>query len=256
MESLMPKQKRKSLKTKANITQSDSKITKNDNKKEYNKEGIKKPEVAQTVESFLNPDVIKSIASIPKDENVSAMQSPISALPQKLETKKVIEEIAEDIVDLIKWTNNIEKKQDMILEQLNNFNNVMLDNKRQFAIELNKIRVELLEDHKALVGRNAFDAIVPTLDSLNKMKNSLPQKHKQMHSQLEGIVGLLNNIIQSLGFTIFKVEEGILFDPAKMECLGCNNKGEPKTVVEVVRPGYKSGNMMIRPCGVIIVKKH
>lgn len=209
---------------------------------------------SSNITSYLKPEVLENLTSFNKKEaSLKDSKTPISTSKPTDQIETMVEEVAEDMVHLIEWSKQQGKKQEELLQHVHRLQQDIQESKQQHTIEMKKLRGELLGERKALAVRNVLESILPTLDSLRLMKKGLSEKHKQMRSQLDGIISSLENIIQSLGFSKFKVEEGTFFDPSLMECFGYD-EGEPETVSTVVQPGYKAGEAIIRPCRVIIAK--
>jgi len=220
-----------------------------------------------------NEQDVKNVEDSPVDnENNYSYSLPDSSLNIKLQTpiipklysnaddsaktKELTEEIADDMVHVMERLNTIEANQERLTKQIDLLIQSITENRKQFTIELDKFRQEVLGERKSLAARSTFNAIVPTVDSLRMMKKGIPysEENAQVNAQLYAVVSSLNNIIQSLDFNEFDVEIGSAFDSERMECLDYAKEGELNTVVAVVRPGYKAGNTIIRPCGVIIAK--
>lgn len=186
---------------------------------------------------------------------------PVEIIPDVLDkatgqdkTEEIIEEIADDMLHLMEKIKKIELKQDEQAEKIERLCQIIQETRQEHTIELDKLRRDLIEERKALSVRSVFNSILPTLDSLRIMRSGLsPQKNKRLHAQLNAVTSSLTNIIQGLGFIEFEVTEGSTFNPSLMECLGYS-KGNPDCVVQIVRPGYKIKDTIIRPCGVIITK--
>jgi molecular chaperone GrpE (heat shock protein) len=169
--------------------------------------------------------------------------------------KELAEEIAEDMLRLLERMKRLETMQDQLSEQIGLVQLALQESRKHTVAEISILRQELLGERKAFAVRGAFNAILPTLDALRAMHHALAEAPENaiVRAQLYAIISSLVNVIQSLGFVEFQVETGVSFDPSQMECLGYQ-EGEPDTVLEMIRPGYKIENAIIRPCGVFLAR--
>lgn len=202
----------------------------------------------------LNNNILPEISLLEISE--ACKELPLRNTPNLISDNlyATVEEIAEDIVHIIRSVKQIEGNQDHVAELLAEIRKEIGDQKHQISVEFAKLKNEFFGEQKALINRKTFDTIIPTLDSLIIMKDSLSLKQKGIPSQLDSVIALMNNVIQSLGFSAFQSEIGSGFNPAQMECIGFSEKGEPGTIVKVIRPGYKAGSVIVRPCGVLLAK--
>lgn len=169
--------------------------------------------------------------------------------------KELAEELADDMLRLMEWMKRLDARQEQLYEQMRLVQQTLQENKKQAAIEMSQLRQELLGERKAMAVRSVFNAIVPMLDALRAMRKALDDtpENEMLRTQLNTVISSLNNIIQTLGYIEFQVNVGSPFDPFQTECLSYG-VGEPNTVLEVVRSGYRTENMIIRPCGVVIAQ--
>jgi molecular chaperone GrpE (heat shock protein) len=180
---------------------------------------------------------------------------PLKAVDSGTATQALLEEIADDTLRLIERGKRLEDRLDRLTEQVGALSQTQQDSERRLAVELGRMRQDLLGERKALVGRGSFNAVLPTLDSLRLMREALDDspENGQIRAQLHAVIGSLANIVQSLGFVEFQVTPGSVFDPFNMECLGYQ-EGVADTVVSVVRPGYSVSGEVVRPCGVLLAQ--
>lgn len=171
------------------------------------------------------------------------------------ETKTLVEEIAEDMVYFMEQMKTMETLQNYLVSYIERLHQTIQESDKRHMIALENLRQELLGERKALAVRDSFNAILPTFDSLELMRDGIPDspENVQIRAQLQAVTSSLTNIIQTLGFIEFEAELGSTFDPSFMECLGYV-EGEANSVVKVKRKGYKVGNIIVRPCGVILAK--
>jgi molecular chaperone GrpE (heat shock protein) len=111
---------------------------------------------------------------------------------------------------------------------------------------------DLLGDRKASAAYGVFRAVVPALDSLDAMRaGPSARRGRQAHLQLDAVASTLRNLLQDLGYADFHARVGEDFAPERMEALGYG-EGAPGVVLAAVRPGYRCGDAVVRPAGVLI----
>jgi molecular chaperone GrpE (heat shock protein) len=114
------------------------------------------------------------------------------------------------------------------------------------------VRNDLAESRKGLALRSVFDPTALALDQLEAIRRGFdPEKEQAIYGQVSAATSTLSNLLQSFGFTRFAPDLGAPFDPARMQCLGYA-QGQPGVVLQVLRPGYLAGEMLVRPAGVLI----
>ena len=173
---------------------------------------------------------------------------------QRAETGGLPEEIAEDMLELLRYVTAIERTQRDLSLRLEQVETILRDTARQYAREVDTLRRELLGERKALSALSVFNSVLPMLDSLRAMRARLPKmKNSPVRQQLDALIQTLNTTLRSLGFTEFEVEKDESFDPRRMECLGFAS-GPPGVVLNVVRPGYCTREVVVRPAGVIVAR--
>ena len=200
--------------------------------------------------------------------------APINPVPDalgdlrlKLETPKVgwseqapdfqgaLEEIAEDMLDLLGRMQSFEQLQQQHLERFDRLEAAVTEGARSAGRGLSALRRDLLGERKVQSTRHAFDAVVPILDSVRGLAESLdPEQDARMSRQLRAVGSALSNLLQGLGFEAFDAVPGEPFDPQRMECLGFAD-GEPGIVLAAVRPGYRAAEAVLRPAGVWIARR-
>jgi len=152
-----------------------------------------------------------------------------------------LEEIAEDLLDLLRRQRAMEEAQQELAARLATIERT-----------LQALRRDLLEERKALAGRHAFDAVAPLVDSLRLTLAGLGEESdRTVRAPIAAVVGSLSNLLQGLGVVAFDVEAGEPFDALRMECLGYAD-GPPGVVIEMAQPGYRAGETVVRPAGVLI----
>lgn len=121
-----------------------------------------------------------------------------------------------------------------------------------------RVERERAEDLRA--GRaSAIEEILPILDDLDRALEHLPTDLAN-HAWAKGVMLLglrLQSTLAELGVERIG-EVGDAFDPTVHEAVGHEPREgvAPEHVAEVVRPGYSSGNRLIRPAQVIVARQH
>jgi molecular chaperone GrpE (heat shock protein) len=166
-----------------------------------------------------------------------------------------LEEIAEDMLDLLKKIERLEETQKDIVDAVNHLKGIIEQSQQRQEKDLDKIRRELIGEHKTAAVRNVFNAVIPVIDSLKSMMEGLdPEEDSRMLQQKSAISSTLRVLIQQLGFNEFSVEIGETFDPNRMEILGYENaNGENGRVSKMIRTGYQTSSAIVRPCGVLVL---
>lgn len=173
------------------------------------------------------------------------------------EIKKIhdlLDETAEDMLNIMERLNKIDSKIDSLNDQVSTIPQILEKSQRQYLIEQEKLKSEIIGEKKAFVNRSTFNALLPVFDSLTHYKNSMTgEESSVLYNHARGIIDLLNNTMLMLGYVSYSVNQGADFDPETMECLGFTEGGHHKVMV-IDRKGFKAGTKVIRPCGVIIGK--
>ncbi len=162
-----------------------------------------------------------------------------------------MEEVADDLLCLERLVRQLAAGQDELRALVQSAAVQLQEMKAQHAMELRNLRRDLLEEGRAQVGRNAFDAIHPALDYMDLVRTAAAPAGGEWARQISAVQSALRMVLRGLGFTPFTVEVGAPFDPARMEVVDYAD-GERDTVLAVVRPGYEADGVVVRPCGVDI----
>ncbi len=168
---------------------------------------------------------------------------------------QVIDEVAEDMLELMKRATALDAKVDALAAGLARLQQTVSDAARMQGHEIDKLKETLISDRKELIGRSTFNALTPAIESFQYLREAY-QKLAEDHGavrQTATMLDLLNGIVQMLGYQPFTATPGEAFDPHRMECAGYG-EGEPGRVISVERPGYKAGGLLVRPCAVVIGK--
>src|ERR1041384_3172996 len=184
------------------------------------------------------------------DPAVRPVREPPANLTER--TAGLFEEIAEDMLELLRRVTNIERAQSDLALRLEQVETTLRDTSRQYASEVEKLQREFLGERKALSALSVFNAVVPMLDSLRVMRAQLHKsKQAPVRQQLDALIQTLSTTLRSLGFVEFEAIKNEPFDPARMECLGFAS-GRPGIVLNAICPGYRVQEVVVRPAGVML----
>lgn len=174
------------------------------------------------------------------DAPSSEPPSPAAPIPPGLD------ELVEDTFQLRRQVQALERGQQDMLARLDALAASVSGGARAQAVELDTLRRELLGDSKARSTRGVFNAVVMAMDLLRMLQAGAADPGGGA-----AVLAGLRNLLQSLGYLEFVIGVGRPFDAAWMECVEYA-EGPPGVVLGVVRPGYRSGDTVVRPCGVRI----
>lgn len=168
-------------------------------------------------------------------------------------TSQVVDELADDMLEIMKRMAALDAKSDALGTAVAQLKQLVEDSSRIQALEIDKLKEVLVSDRKELIGRSTFNALRPAIESLGYLRETYENlaDHREGGRQAQTILDLLNGITQMLGYQAFSATPGDIFNPQTMECVG-DAEGRPGTVVKVERPGYRAGNILVRPCVVLV----
>lgn len=125
-------------------------------------------------------------------------------------------------------------------------------------------------DYKNLKARTAEDVIrartagmtdvlerlLPVIDNFESAYGAVPE-HLQDDPWVRGIEFIrqqFEQYVQEQGLERIEVQRGDLFNPELHEAIETDTtaEGEPNSVVRVTRAGYKQGDRVLRPAGVVV----
>jgi molecular chaperone GrpE (heat shock protein) len=163
-----------------------------------------------------------------------------------------IDEIQEDLMHIIEKLSEFGNKLKAINSRLDKIEEITGNNYRNHQIEIDLLRRDLLGERKTFVYQSVIKSIIAAVDSLyNRKRNLSPEKDDLLLNQTTGILDNLQNLLKSIGYESFIVNEGEFFSTENMECVGFD-EGEENKVIRVERLGFKTEYHVMRPCGVII----
>jgi molecular chaperone GrpE (heat shock protein) len=156
-----------------------------------------------------------------------------------------LDEIADDVCGLLQSSRSA-------AAELAQLKAVLENTGRLQAIELDRMRNELLGQWKEMGVRSAFNAVATALDQLRAMHGGLdPEQDGRARGQIAAVMSSLRNALRGLGYEEYSVEPGAAFDAQKMEVVGYDS-GPPGAVVRTARPGYRTRDAIAGVCGVIL----
>jgi molecular chaperone GrpE (heat shock protein) len=165
---------------------------------------------------------------------------------------EAIDELTEDMVHVITALRTVDGSQGRVLERIAALEAVAGENSRQIARQLDTLRRELVGDRAWTAHTQVFQVLAPLADQVTAMRAGLdPADDDRLMAQLAGITSALEAALRGLGFESFGARPGEVFEPARMECLG-HAAGESGVVLRGERAGYRAGDVVVRPAGVIV----
>jgi len=164
-----------------------------------------------------------------------------------------LDELAEDMLDLLRRIRSIEAAQENVLERLEQLDKSVRDGAFQQAREVDALRRDILGEQKSLVSLGAFNALAPILDRFRLMRGAInPKKEKQSADQFDAAIEMLSQTVRSLGYLPFMPTVGESFDPHRMTCVAFQ-KGPQGVVLAVERPGFVTElGSVTRPAAVVL----
>jgi molecular chaperone GrpE len=107
--------------------------------------------------------------------------------------------------------------------------------------------------------KNLAEDIIPVIDALTialKTREELDLKDKTK-AWIDGIcasIEELEEVLTDMGLIKFLPEEGDKFDPDIHEAVTTVDEGEKDHIFDVLQPGYKLDNVLVRPARVVVSK--
>jgi molecular chaperone GrpE len=97
---------------------------------------------------------------------------------------------------------------------------------------------------------------LPVIDNLELALEHARSNPENIVEGVQAVHQQALSVLESLGFPR-RDDEGLVFDPAFHEAVSTVDDGEnpPGTVAHVVRPGYGSGDEVLRPAAVVVATR-
>lgn len=137
-----------------------------------------------------------------------------------------------------------------------------LDTKLRTALaDYQNIRKELEKQHElreSILKKHVFNDLIDIFSDLFFAMEQLPAELKQdNHIQgLTHIIAKYKDLMRNHGVTEISFAEGDAYDPKFAEVLGVINHSEfDNKVAQLVQPGYRIGEVLVKPARVMIYKK-
>jgi molecular chaperone GrpE (heat shock protein) len=182
----------------------------------------------------------------------AALALGIKTAPTAPRSEEALEELADDLLHLLRRVQAVEQRQEEILARLDQLAQSVQQGLRALGQQTEGVARDLAGERRGLAMVGLFNATLPALESLDAMRGALdPDKDPVFHRQVAAVSDILSRLLRSLGLTEFRPDVGQPFDPWSMECRGFAN-GPPGVVLGVVRPGYRAAEQIVLPAAVRI----
>lgn len=187
-------------------------------------------------------------------ENQQASPASPETTPPVLDSVAgYLEEIADDLLSLMRRMKDIEEAQNAVQMRLNQLQEGWAQTSRTISREVDTLRKDLLGErrHTALTG--ILGELLPLIDRLNTMRVHLDvEQDSRMISQLVGVLDSLTNCLNRMGCEEFHITPGTAFDADRMQCSSDQVPGSPSVVGRMVQPGLRCGQLVLRRASVIL----
>lgn len=195
-------------------------------------------------------DLIDKLSKFDRSEFAEAVSANAESTldPKAGDVAEHVEEIAEDMLVLMRRLQSIEETQRALQAHMERLQEGLSQGNRMISREIDTLRRDMIGDRKHVANTGVFNELIPMIDRLRTMHAHLDAKQDAgMIAQLEGVLETLATCLRRLGCGEFDVSVGEPFDPSRMECMECPADRERSVVLESMRPGYKLGDMVLRP---------
>ena len=202
----------------------------------------------------INPELLDQIAELEMAGVVQKISEDSATVEKATEGEVAaehLEEIAKDMLTLMRRMSSVEEGQQTILGKLEGMQESWPQSVRTIAREVDTLRRDMVGDRKHTSATSIFNELIPMIDRLQTMRSSLDgDDDSRMLCQVDGVLKTLSACLRRLGCEEFVAQAGSPFDPSHMECEAHICDGEPGVVLESVRPGYLFGEFVMRPAAV------
>lgn len=186
-----------------------------------------------------------------RDEEVEIVPSsdgPPAAIKAGDDIGEHLEELADDMLALMRRVRAIEETQQALLARMDQVNDGWAKAARSIAREVDTLRRDIVGERSHVAASGVFNELIPMIENLRTMRRHLDDdKDTRMISQLDGVLETLASCLRRLGCQEFEAEIGSPFDPSRMECAERLADGELGVVLESSRSGYRFGDCVLRP---------
>lgn len=165
--------------------------------------------------------------------------------------KDAVENLEKKIQELALTVDKVEDEklevQNQLKRALADYHNLVKNSEKRETLRLQQVKESL------------FEAIIPSLDALMlatvaSKEIDLDEKGK---SWLEGILATIEGMqkgLQEMGFKQYLPEQGQDFNNDIHEAVATIPEGKKGTIYEVIQPGYKLQDSVVRPARVVVSK--
>lgn len=168
------------------------------------------------------------------------------------ENIKKIEKLESDLKELALTIDKVEDEKLEITNQLKkalaDYSNLERDIEKRVETRGLQIKLQIAQ---TLI--NVLDDISLAIDNSKDL-----QATEEVGRWMEGVKATLLDVEKALvAFNISRVEvkKGDLFDSSQHEALGTVQEGEAGTIYDIVQPGYRLNDVIVRPARVIVSQK-
>jgi molecular chaperone GrpE (heat shock protein) len=157
-----------------------------------------------------------------------------------------LEELADDMLTLMRRLRELEAGQQKLLERLDQFVEQQAASQRNTAREVDTLRRDLIGERRHLATTELIQELMPLIERMSAMRDHLdPERDERMRTQLGGVVDALGAGLRRLGGQEFFVDSGTAFDQFQMDTF--DQWVGPDSVVEVtLKPGMRVGQIVLR----------
>jgi len=154
-------------------------------------------------------------------------------------------------------TDNQELQLELLTEQVTS-----LDIKLRTALaDFQNLRKELEKQHEmreSVIKKHVFNDLIDIFSDLFFAVEQFPEELKK-DSHIAGIVNIMakyKELLKNHGVTEISFLEGADYDPKYAEVLGIvNHKELTNKIAQTIQPGFRIGEILIKPARVMIYKK-
>lgn len=185
---------------------------------------------------------------VERGELVRSPDGPPAGIEAGNDLGEHLEELADDMLALMRRVRAIEETQQALLTRMDQVNDGWAQAARSIAREVDTLRRDVVGERSHAAASGVFNELIPMIENLRTMRHHLSDDtDTRMISQLDGVLETLTSSLRRLGCQEFEAEIGSPFDPSRMECAERLEDGEPWVVLKSSRPGYRFGDCVLRP---------
>lgn len=214
------------------------------------------PPALEGLGGAINPQMLDQLAGLEMSEvvaRISREEESRSRASADDSAAEHLEELADDMLNLLRRMIKVEEGQQTILTLLAQQGTASAQSARTIAREVDTLRRDMVGDRKHIATTSVFNELIPLIDRFQTMCAHLDgEADLRMRSQIEGVLDTLSACLRRLGCEEFAAASGSAFDPSRMQCEAYVDEGEPGHVAATVKPGYLFGEFVLRPATVTV----